>query len=181
MAGATDAELLRGLARTGDPGAFGTLYARHHEMLYGAALRITRDEQFAWDVVHDTWVRAVEAAARYEGRSTCRTWLTGILMNCVRERWRSEARDVALELVEPLAASPPLDSMPVDPIDLDAAIAALPPGFRAVLVLHDVEGFRHEEIATILGIVPGTSKSQLARARERVREHLSTGVPRKLA
>jgi RNA polymerase sigma-70 factor, ECF subfamily len=63
-------------------------------------------------------------------------------------------------------------------MDLEAAIAALPKRFKQVLVLHDVEGFTHEEIAQMLGLVPGTSKSQLSRARQRVREMLETGVPR---
>ena len=73
----------------------------------------------------------------------------------------------------------PLDGGCIDSIDLEAAIAALAPRFRQVFVLHDIEGFTHEEIATALGLVPGTSKSQLARARHRLRELLSVGTARR--
>ena len=86
--------------------------------------------------------------------------------------------DALLERLARTGDAGPLDALGVDRIDLEAAIAALPPGFRQVLVLHDIEGFTHEEIAEALGLVPGTSKSQLARARRRVREMLSAGVPR---
>ena len=112
--------------------------------------------------------------------------MTGILINCHRERERAQRRDTSDddvsidEVIDPAQACP-LDRSRVDRIDLDAAIKALPPGFREVLVLHDVEGFTHEEIATMLGLVPGTSKSQLARARRRVRELLESGIRRSVS
>ena len=179
----TDGALLSRLARTGDARAFEMLYHRHTRALYATAVRITRDRDAAADIVHDAWVRAVESAHQFGQRSSLRTWLTGILINCHRERERARRRDTADddveidELIDPALACP-LDGSRVDRIDLDAAIEALPPGFREVLVLHDVEGFTHEEIAAMLGLVPGTSKSQLARARRRVRELLESGLPR---
>ena len=180
----SDAALLSHLARTGDARAFALLYERHTGALYSTAVRLTRDADEAADVTHDAWVRAVESAARFDNRSALRTWLTGILINCHRERARQRRRDatnddvVREDLIDP-ALGGPLHDAPYDVLDLEAAIAALPPGFREVLVLHDVEGFTHEEIATMLGLVPGTSKSQLARARRRVRELLETGVSRR--
>ena len=183
----TDAErddaLLDRLARAGDARAFEILYRRHTHALYATAVRIVRDEDAAADVVHDTWVRAVESLHRFENRSALRTWLTGILINRVREWQRERQRNgvdddsTVDELIDPALASP-LDASRFDRLDLEAAIAALPPRFRQVLVLHDIEGFTHEEIAEMLGVVPGTSKSQLARARRRARELLETGIPR---
>ena len=183
-----DNALMARLSRSGDARAFETLYRRHTQMLYATAVRITRDREAAADLVHDAWVRAVERGRRFEQRSTFRTWMVGILINLIRERARSERRngprhdpdessagdDPELEAAAPST----VDIGGVDPLDLDAAIAALPSGFRQVLVLHDVEGFTHEEIAEMLEIVPGTSKSQLARARQRVRQMITQGVPR---
>ena len=180
----TDDALLAQLTRTGDARAFDALYARHTRTLYAVALRLTRDADVAADVVHDAWIRALEAAHRFEGRSAFRTWITGILINRVREQVRAQQREERLdgsdtEAVDTLASdAEPLDGARFDRLDLEAAIAALPMRFRQVLVLHDVEGFTHEEIAEMLGLVPGTSKSQLSRARRRMRELLEPGIPR---
>ncbi|HVE77527.1 MAG TPA: RNA polymerase sigma factor [Gemmatimonadaceae bacterium] len=156
-----------------DPVAFRALYRRHSPALYGTAFRLVGHAADAEDAVHDTWARAVEGLPRFEWRSSLRTWLTGILLNRLRELDR-QGRDM-LPLDEAALAPEPPVVLPrgVDPMDLDAAIAALPPGYRRVLVLHDVEGFTHEDIARLLDIDPGTSKSQLSRARRRLRRALS--------
>jgi len=180
-----DDALLERLARTGDARAFDVLYRRHTAFLYSMAWRLTRDADAAADLVHDAWVRAVESAGAFERRSSFRTWITGILINRHREHERASRREsVELdddgrvdEIIDPVSSAP-LDASGIDRLDLEAAIAALPPGFRQVLVLHDIEGFTHEEIADALGLVPGTSKSQLARARQRVRAMLASGVQR---
>ena len=183
-----DSTLVDRLARAGDARAFETLYARHTPSLFATAVRLTRDRDAAADVVHDAWVRAVETLARFEKRSTFRTWITGILINRTREVERERQRDSHgrrdgeledIDVVDPASISP-LDASRFDRLDLEMAIAALPLGFRHVLVLHDVEGFTHDEIAEMLGLVPGTSKSQLSRARRRVREMLETGIPREV-
>jgi RNA polymerase sigma-70 factor (ECF subfamily) len=185
--GSDDAVVDR-LARAGDTRAFETFYSRHADAVNAAALRLTRDADVAQDLAHDAWVRAVESLGRFERRSSFRTWLIGILVNRVREHERAgrhetpgatAADDDAMEDVVDPSTTPPLDGDGIDPIDLDAAISALAPRFRQVFVLHDIEGFTHEEIAAALGVVPGTSKSQLARARHRVRELLSAGTARK--
>ena len=180
---AADAALLARLARSGDARAFETLYRRHTEVMYATALRITNDADLAADIVHDAWVRAAEHADRFEGRSAFRTWIVGIVVNVIREDRRSERHNDESDSGQPAwestSQSLELEVAGVDPIDLEAAIAALATGFRQVLVLHDVEGFTHDEIATMLSIAPGTSKSQLARARQRVRELLAHGVPRR--
>ena len=181
----SDGALLDRLARTGEPRAFDVLYRRHTERLYATAARLTRGGDAAADVVHDAWLRAIESIHTFEARSSFRTWITGILINCIREHERGQRRDLPGESDEDFenefpdpASSLPLEDARFDRLDLEAAIAALPPRFRQVLVLHDVEGFTHEEIATALGLVAGTSKSQLARARKRVRDVLTTGIPR---
>jgi RNA polymerase sigma-70 factor (ECF subfamily) len=176
----SDAELVDRLKRGGDASAFETLYDRHNDSLYASGLRISGDPEMAMDAAHDAWLRAVEGLRAFEGRSAFRTWLTGILINLLRERWRDQRDVLPLDTAGEIATMAPL-STDVDPIDLESAIAALPTRFRAVLVLHDVEGFTHEEIGAMLGVVPGTSKSQLARARQRVRETLTTGAARKLS
>jgi RNA polymerase sigma-70 factor (ECF subfamily) len=178
-----DDALLSRLARTGDARAFDTLYRHHTPRLYATAVRITHDADVAADLVHETWMRAVESLDRFEQRSATRTWLTGILLNRHREWLRERRRDGAAEdsnvddLIDPTYSSP-LDATRFDRLDLEAAIAALAPGFRSVLVLHDIEGFTHDEIGAMLGLAPGTSKSQLARARQRVRLMLETGIPK---
>jgi RNA polymerase sigma-70 factor (ECF subfamily) len=168
----TDAELVRRVVRARDLRAFDELYRRHTDALYGSATRLLGDPDAAGDVVHDTWIKAWDNLHRFEGRSALRTWLTGILINGVRNRWRDERDVLPLDLIAETSA-PPL-ALDVDPMDLEAAIVALPPRYRAVLVLHDVEGFTHDEIAEMLGVAQGTSKSQLARARARVRDALTT-------
>ena len=173
--GDSDDALIERLLRK-DSLAFEVLYSRYTGAMYTTAVRMSGDSDTADDVVHDAWVRAVESLHRFERRSSLRTWLTAILINCLRERWREHRDEVSIESLGADFASSPLDTLRADPIDLEHAIAALPAGFRQVLILHDVEGFRHEEIATMLGIVPGTSKSQLARARQRVREMVTPAV-----
>jgi RNA polymerase sigma-70 factor (ECF subfamily) len=175
-----DTELIDRLVGRRDADAFDLLYRRHTDALYAAALRISGDPDLAADAVHDAWLRAVEHLAGFEGRSTFRTWLTGILINCIRARWREERDFIPIDAVEDVAPAPARLPMEIDPMDLDAAIMGLPPRYRCVVVLHDVEGFSHEEIATMLGIVPGTSKSQLARARKKLREALTTDMRRTL-
>jgi RNA polymerase sigma-70 factor (ECF subfamily) len=183
-AGDIDA-LLDRLADTGDAHAFDVLYRRFTGQLFSTALRLTRDPDEAADLVHDTWVRAVESLHGFARRSAFRTWITGILINRHRENERARRRELSRtasaedreidDVADPGSAGP-LDATSIDPIDLETAIAALPAGFRQVLVLHDVEGFTHEEIGEALGTVAGTSKSQLARARRRLRELLGEGV-----
>ena len=154
--------------------AFRRLYRRHASAVYALLLRLTAgDVTRAEDCLQDAWLRAIAGLDRFAWRSTLRTWIRGIAINCWREGWREDRR-APLRLVEGDEPAPDLpDVSPLDVIALERAVAALPEGYRAVLVLHDVEGFTHEEIAEALGIVPGTSKSQLSRARAAVRRSLA--------
>ncbi len=167
-----DAAAVDRFRATRDSAVFDTLYRTYTPSLYATAVRITGDSTAAADAVHDAWVRCIERIAGFEGRSSFRTWATGILINCIRETWRHERREQEIEApIASINGMPPLPHN-VDPLDLEAAIASMPSGFREVLILHDVEGFTHDEIGGMLGIVAGTSKSQLARARKKLRENL---------
>jgi RNA polymerase sigma-70 factor (ECF subfamily) len=179
----SDAVLIGRLGRAGDAHAFDVLYRRHTKALFSTAVRVTGSADVAEDVVHDTWIRAIESFDRFSNRSSFRTWLTGILLNCHRERVREHRReivegDLSTDAIDDSSGSEPLDGERIEPLDLEAAVAALSPRYREVFVLHDIEGFTHEEIATMLGLVPGTSKSQLARARQRLRELLEPDAQR---
>ena len=168
MPDALDKDLLA-KAASGDEAAFRALYRRHTPAMYGVALRFlarTRDD--AEDAVQEAWLRAVRGAGQFRGDSTLRTWLVGIAIRCALEISRRQHASPIAEADAArfaIPAHPPL-------LDLEQAIAALAPGYRHVLLLHDLEGYTHAEIATLLGIDAGTSKSQLSRARAIVRRHL---------
>jgi RNA polymerase sigma-70 factor (ECF subfamily) len=168
-----DRSLVDAVARTGDEAAFRVLYRRHTPALYRLAFRLGGgDEPWAEELVQRAWIRAVEGLATFGWRSALSTWLGGIAVNCARELWREgRGRDESLDEEEhPASNASPAGAE--DRIDLDRAIERLPRGYRQVFVLHDVEGYTHEEIGGLLGIEPGTSKSQLSHARRRLRASL---------
>jgi len=169
---ADDRSLADRLLARGDEAAFRELYRRHNPRLYQFVLRLVAGgEADAEDVVQDTWIRAVERLDGFRWESAFSTWLTGIALNTARAMLRRRGRwEVPADgdTPEPWCA-PPHEA---ERMDLERAIALLPAGYRAVLVLHDVEGFTHEEIGGQLGIAPGTSKSQLSHARRAMRRML---------
>lgn len=174
-----DRELADAVARTGDETAFRTLYRRHTPGLYRFALRLGGgDRSWAEEVVQRTWIRAVEGLSAFAWRSSLSSWLGGIAVNCARELWR-EVRtrgETALDDGhDELSAAVPRILAAEERVDLERAIERLPAGYREVFVLHDVEGYTHEEIGGLLGIETGTSKSQLSRARQRLRADLAPG------
>ncbi|HZS60200.1 MAG TPA: RNA polymerase sigma factor [Gemmatimonadaceae bacterium] len=155
--------------------AFRALYRAHTPALYALAMRLTgSDQSEAEDLVQETWVRATRKLSSFRGDSALRSWLCGVLVNVRRERIRTVWRMVDGLDIEP-ATAPPDD----EAFDLERAIAGLPAGARDVFVLHDVYGYAHHEIAHLLGVVEGTSKSQLARARKLLRTalHLDEARP----
>jgi RNA polymerase sigma-70 factor, ECF subfamily len=154
------------------------LYRRHTPMLFALARRRTGNPADAEDAVHDAWIRAVAGLPRFRGASSLRTWLTGILINRLREGERARRSESLDDVPEPSLDPPPSLPIDIDPIDLRRALDLMPAGYHEVLLLHDVEGFTHEEISGILGIEIGTSKSQLARGRRWLRSRL-TGDERK--
>lgn len=168
--------LLVGRAARGDARAFETLYRQHVGRVFALCLRLTGDRALAEEHTQECFVRAWQNLGGFRGEAGFGTWLHRIAANVAlggmrtRQRWRlkvvSGVADEALEQVAaPLAA-------PHEGLDLERAIAALPPGARRVFVLHDVEGWQHDEIAAQLGLAVGTSKAQLHRARRLLRRTL---------
>jgi len=159
-----DAELVARVVRDGDERAFRTLYQRHTPGLLQFVHRLLgSDQREAEDAVQDTWIRAVERFADFRWQASLKTWLFGIGFNRVREIRRKARPSQGEATLEVREVSPP---HLVERIDLEEAIRQLPEGYREVLLLHDVEGFTHEEIAGQFGITRGTSKSQLHFARQ---------------
>ena len=166
-----DRRLVRRFLRTGDERSFRQLYSRHTPGMYPLALRLVGgSEADAQDAIQETWIRACKRLERFEWKSSLRTWLTGILINCIRESNRERERRQEEELQDDAATA--VSSQPLTRIDLEQVIARLPDGYRHVLTLHDISGYTHEEIGVLLEITAGTSKSQLYHARRALRSLL---------
>jgi len=196
-AGLDDAEVVRGV-RSGEREAFAALVSRHGGALLRFARTFVRSEAAAEEVVQDTWIAALDGLERFEGRSSFKTWLFRIVANRARSRLQREGRTVPFSALGPEGEEgdrPAEDAERFDasghwrqPVDawtdetperlalraetrgaIEAAIAALPPAQRAVLVLRDVEGLETEEIRALLELTDGNQRILLHRARARVR------------
>ena len=130
-------------------------------------MRLCDSSADANDAVQDMWIRACTGLAKFAWKSSLKTWLTGILINCIREQSRKgRNREDQLPDDWPERIAVPNGTQ----LNLEQAIARLPAGYRDVLLLHDLEGYTHDEIGTVLDINPGTSKSQLHYARKAIRK-----------
>ena len=156
----------------GSETAFRQLYRRHTPRIRGSVVRLlgADADADADDVVQECWLRACAAFERFRWDSALSTWLCGIGIHAALEVLRR--RDRWADDDEALARAPARGPAAGERLDVASALAILPAGQRTVVVLHDVEGYTHEEIAMLLGVVPGTSKSQLAHARAALREAL---------
>lgn len=164
------------LAASGDPGAQRALYEAHVDRVYRLAYRLAGDDDLARDFTQDAFIRAFQRLGDFRGESAFGTWLHAITvsvsLNGLRKVKRLRTRETGIEHAESLGST----ARVADPDlrqRLSAAIDALPTGYRTVFLMHDVEGFTHEEIGQALGIQTGTSKAQLFRARGRLREALA--------
>ena len=174
---ASDLALTR-RAAGGDMTAFEELFRLHHRLVYGLCLRMTQDVAEAEDITQEVFVHLLRKVGGYRGEANFTTWLHRLTVNQVLMRFRKNKsrREEALEEAAPEAHGPGSATRPaqmLDRITLDKALAQLPPGYRAAFVLHDIEGYDHEEVARILGCAVGTSKSQLHKARMKLRKILS--------
>jgi RNA polymerase sigma-70 factor (ECF subfamily) len=169
-----DSHALIAAAREGGDRAFAALYEAHSGRVYGLALRLTSDPVAARELLQDVFVRAWERLATFRGESAFGSWLHRLTVNLALTSRRTEVR--RLRRVGDASELPPDGGVAAGSaerdLDLERAIAALPTGARTVFVLHDVEGYTHEEIARAAGIAVGTSKAQLFRARRLLREAL---------
>ena len=162
-------------AAAGDRRAFERLYREHVDRVYSLCLRMCGDRGAAEELVQDVFVRAWEKLTLFRGESSFSTWLHRLAVNVVLNARKGEGRRRGRidESVAELDTLPHASDHPGERMDLQAAIALLPPGARKVFVLHDVQGYRHEDIAELLGMTSGGSKAQLHRARMLLREALS--------
>lgn len=171
--------------RDGDGSAFEDLYRQHATRLYNLASRMTGTKGEADDLLQDIFLLAYRKMASFRGESSLGTWLYRLAMNHCLDVLRNRQTRMGQQtdsLDEPEAtpvASPVPALSAVSRIDLERAIAALPPACRAAFLLHDVEGFGHQEVGTILGVSEGTSKSQVHKARMRIRGYLAHGLGKK--
>lgn len=173
MTDSSELELVRG-AQRGDERAIRALYERHAPRVYAVVRRLAGDDALAEDWAQEAWVRAIRALPRFRGEARFTTWLHRIAVNSALHgrRWseRRNGRETALppDIEDVRAPDTPLLRQ-----RLEAALDRLPAGMRQILVLHDVEGYTHLEIGEMLGVTAGTSKSQLFKARARMRELLT--------
>lgn len=163
-------------ALAGDARAFEHLYRKHAGRVYALCLRMTGNPSLAEELAQDAFVRAWEKLDTFRGNSQFGTWLHRLTVNVVltalRSRNRRNEREFGLDDLSHLTAEmPPREPGVME--DLEKAIASLPAGARTVFVLHDVEGYKHEDIAQMTGTAAGTCKAQLHRARRLLRERLS--------
>lgn len=172
VAASSDAALIA-LAINGTEPAFRELFKRHTPHLLQFVSRVLgQGGNDAEDVVQDTWLRAYPALVTFRNESSFSTWLCSVGLRAALDSMRRNRRHATDTLFDDDAAT--ISPHTEDRLDIETAIAQLAPGYRMVLVLHDVEGFTHEEIGMQLGIAPGTSKAQLFKAR-RVMRALLTG------
>jgi len=169
-----DGELLE-RCRQGDVEAFDALYVRHGRALYGLARRMLGRPEEAEDVVQDVFVTLYRSAETIAGDNPG-AWLRRVTANRCIDRLRRSTR-APLQLLDEIPPRASASRSSADALDLERALATLPDRARQIFVLHDVEGFRHREIAEMLEISDGTSKSQLFRARELLRSALTGDRP----
>ncbi|HKC62713.1 MAG TPA: RNA polymerase sigma factor [Pyrinomonadaceae bacterium] len=171
-------------AGKGDMSAFEELYRRHHRRVYSLCLRMTQNVSEAEDLAQEAFVQLFRKIGSFRGESAFTTWLHRLTVNqvlmhfrkrSVRDEKTTEEGETPDQAV--LGTENPSRMHVVDRIALDKAIAQLPPGYRTVFVLHDVEGYEHEEIGRMLGCAVGTSKSQLHKARMKLRNLLRQQKP----
>jgi RNA polymerase sigma-70 factor (ECF subfamily) len=166
----------------GDLGAFEDLYRQHSTRLYNLAFRMVGNAADAEDLLQDIFLTVYRKLESFRGASALSTWLYRLGMNVCLDRLRSKAarQDQATDtLDERLGNAPGTATLTgISRIDLERAIQSLPEGSRAAFLLHDVEGFDHTEVGQILGVAEGTSKSQVHKARLRIREYLHQPAPK---
>jgi RNA polymerase sigma-70 factor, ECF subfamily len=166
--------------RQGDADAFEQLYRAHAGRLYSMLVRMVGSAQEAEDLLQEVFLHAHRKLGSFRGESSLGTWLYRMAVNQCLDFLRSRQGRMARatgslddeDALEPAAATP-LVPTAVSRIDLERAIARLPEGCRAAFVLHDVEGFEHREVARLLGVTAGTSKSQVHKARMKLRALLA--------
>ena len=171
-------------AKQGDGEAFEALYNLHKRRVYSLCLRMTANTAEAEDLTQEAFLQLFRKIGTFRGESAFSTWLHRMAVNVVLMRLRKKGLNLVpiedpIETEEEtpkkeLGEQDPALAGSIDRLNLDRAIQALPPGYRTIFVLHDVEGYEHNEIADMVGCSIGNSKSQLHKARMKLRELLKT-------
>ena len=168
------------LAAQGDMEAFEEIYRRHYKRVYSICLRMVRNAPQAEDLTQEVFIQLFRKLHTFRGDSSFTTWLHRLTVNQVLMHFRR--RVVKSEKITEDGSTPvrivsgtenPSRMSVIDRIALNQAIAQLPPGYRMVFILHDLEGYEHDQIGKMLGCAVGTSKSQLHKARQRLRQLLT--------
>jgi RNA polymerase sigma-70 factor (ECF subfamily) len=172
---ATETDVVR-RAQAGDLPAFEQLHRENVRRVYALCFRLCGEASLAEELSQDVFVRAWQKLGSFRGESAFSSWLYTLTLNVAlserRSRRRRTSRIVATE--DPTVFEKPGNTRrPEVGLDIERAMDVLPPGARTVFVLHDIEGYRHQEIALLTGVATGTSKAQLHRARRLLREVLS--------
>ncbi|MFB3916223.1 MAG: RNA polymerase sigma factor [Terriglobales bacterium] len=182
----TEAEAIERF-KSGDKSCFELIYSLHKRRVYSLCLRMAGDAPTAEDLTQETFLLVFRKLKTFRGDSAFTTWLHRITVNVVLMHIRYNKRhgpDLSLEELDTYEDSPkdtlgtpdPVLNHSVDRVALDRAISQLPPGYRLILVLHDIEGYEHQEIAGLLGCTMGNTKSQLHKARLKLRKLLAEGA-----
>lgn len=168
---------LLGEAQRGDAAAFEALYRQHVGRVHALCRRLAMDPGRAEELTQEAFLKAWKNIGSCPGSDALAGWLCRVAIHVVLDDNRKTRRRHRREVAAPDGVLPERGGPPASPglaLDLERAVAGLPPGARQIFVLHDVEGFRHEEIGRLLGLSPGTSKAQLHRARRRLKEALES-------
>ena len=169
------------LAQMGDAAAFERIFRKYGRRVYALCLRMVRNTTEAEDLTQEAFLQLFRKIHTFRGESLFSTWLHRVSVNVVLMRLRKKnlteiplesANDEEDSYRSEIGAPDPVLSRTIDRVNLDRAIRDLPPGYRRAFMLHDVEGYEHQEIAEILGYSVGNSKSQLHKARMRLRDRL---------
>ncbi len=167
----TEAQLIR-QACEGDGHAVRALYERYSPRVYAVVRRIAGDDDLAQDYAQEAWIRAIRALPTFRGDARFSTWLHRIAVNSALQALRKADTRIKRRQPMPDAETLAAPTVPGDSLlrrRLETAMLKLPEGMRQVLILHDIEGYTHDEIGNLLGVTPGTSKSQLFKARVKMR------------
>ncbi len=163
--------------RQGDAGAFEAVYRRHAPRVFSLACRMTGSRADGEDLLQEIFLLVHRKLDGFKGEASLGTWIYRLAANCCVDFLRSRQhrdRQATEELDEAVTPTRSAPGLRVEQLDLERAIERLPPGYRAAFVLHDVEGFEHAEVARLLGIAEGTSKSQVHKARLKIRAMLAS-------
>jgi RNA polymerase sigma-70 factor (ECF subfamily) len=172
-----ETELIERAGR-GETAAVRALYDTHAQRVWAVVRRLAGEDALAEDWAQEAWIKVFRSLAAFRGEARISTWIHRIAVNAAVDGQRRRVREGPVEELDEEVGDPDAACGEVElKVALERALDRLPVGMRQVLVLHDVEGYTHEEIGSVLGVAAGTSRSQLFKARARLRQSLSASAP----